>query len=200
MGVEPIVSVSHELIFQILNTTIILLGIVLILFAIYSFMKKIKIRDEYENKIIELEDIVKELEDKIYKIEKMETKRVSFEKFIGKKVVEINGFLPVFTFNEGEYLRIECSWRLRNKKIIILGEAEYKSESTHDEYHKKLLELLLNQEIKDIKLNPIISDLSIYFSNDLLLEIFCNSSYYENWELGDKDDTFLISFPGGSLD
>lgn len=209
---RPVVSVSYELIFQILNTILILGILILIINLIYKFIKKLKLREKEESRVRELEYKVSELENKIYKDEKLKTykakiyknkelkiEEISFKKFIGRKVVEITELHPVICFSDGAYLRIECPWRLRDKESIVVGSSEFRGEITHDESYKKLLDLLLNQEVKDIKLDPNIADLSIYFTNNLLLEVFCDSGCYEHWQLDDEGDTFLISFPGGTL-
>ena len=45
---------------------------------------------------------------------------VVLDKFIGKKVIEINEMHPIVVFEEYGMLTIECSWRLRNNKTIKL--------------------------------------------------------------------------------
>lgn len=77
---------------------------------------------------------------------------ISFEKFIGKKVIEINRMYPILIFDVEETLTIECSWRLRNDETILLGSSEFKLVETHLKAYEKLAKMLLGQEIKDIRI------------------------------------------------
>ncbi len=43
--------------------------------------------------------------------------KISLEKFIGKKVIEINEMYPTLIFDGEETLTVDYLWRLRNKKI-----------------------------------------------------------------------------------
>lgn len=53
---------------------------------------------------------------------------ITFDRFIGKKVIGINDMYPLFIFEEDGNLMIECSWRLRDNKTILVGCSEYKFE------------------------------------------------------------------------
>lgn len=124
---------------------------------------------------------------------------IPFKKFMGKKVMEINKMYPILIFDGEETLTIECSWRLRNEETILLGSNEFKLVETHLKAYEKLSKMLLGQEIKDIRIISAVSDLSIQFSNGMLLELFSDSTIYENWTLSDGKDFMLISLPGGEL-
>lgn len=123
--------------------------------------------------------------------------KISFEKFIGKKVAEIKGMQPLFIFEGEESLIVECSWRLRNKKTILVGCAEYDSQETHQKAYEKLSNLLLGQKINDIVITSSVSDLNVKFDNGLFLELFSDSNIYESWTLSDGKDLMIISLPGG---
>lgn len=125
--------------------------------------------------------------------------KISFEKFIGKKVIEINDMYPILIFDGEDYLTIECSWRLKSKDSIAVGSGEYKLQETHQKANDILSKLLLGQQITSISIGSDISDLFIEFSNGSVLELFCNSSIYEGWTLSDDKDFNLISLPGGKL-
>lgn len=124
-------------------------------------------------------------------------REISFEKFIGRRIVEINEMYPILCFSDDAFLTIECSWRLRNDSSILVGCSEYDPETTHIEAHRKLLTLLINKEIKIIRYEPPVSDLFIEFEGNLYLELFSDSSIYESWTLSDGKNFDLISLPGG---
>lgn len=123
--------------------------------------------------------------------------KISLERFMGKQVVEIHHMYPILIFDGKESLTIECSWRLRNKKMILVGHSEYSSQETHQKSNGKLSDLLLGKRIKDIKITSVISDLIIEFENGLFLELFSDSNIYESWTLSDGKNFMLISLPGG---
>ncbi len=123
--------------------------------------------------------------------------KISLERFIGKTVAEINDMYPLFVFDGRESLTVECSWRLRNKKTILVGNSEYDLKETHPKAYEKLSYLLLGKKIEDIMITSIVSDLNIKFNNGLFLELFSNSNIYESWTLSDGKDFLLISLPGG---
>ena len=60
-----LVSVSFELIFQIVNTLIILVIPILIIYGIYRIIIKISNKSKYEIEINKLEQRINDLEDKI---------------------------------------------------------------------------------------------------------------------------------------
>lgn len=61
---------------------------------------------------------------------------IALDRFIGRKVIEINEMYPILIFAEEGVLTIECSWRLRNSEIIIVGCSEYDLEKMHKEAHE----------------------------------------------------------------
>lgn len=65
MELKPLIGISYELIFQIFNTILILAILILIIYMIYNFIDKVINKNKYQNRIIELESKVKELENKI---------------------------------------------------------------------------------------------------------------------------------------
>jgi hypothetical protein len=94
-------------------------------------------------------------------------------------------------------LTIECSWRLRDNEIILVGCGEYDSERAYREALEKLSNLLLGQTIKNIKFIRPVSDLIISFENELVLELFSDSINYENWSLSNGKGFEAISGRGG---
>jgi len=135
--------------------------------------------------------------ENIFNRKVIEMDKVSLERFINKKVTEINDMYPILIFDGGESLSIECSWRLRDEKTILVGSGEYNLKETHEKTYEKLLNLLIGKKIKEIIITSAISDLNIKFNNELYLEIFSNSNIYESWTLSDGKNLLLISLPGG---
>jgi hypothetical protein len=64
--IKPLIGISYELIFQIFNTILILGILIFIVYAIFNFLKKLKYKSKYENKIRELEYKINDLENKIH--------------------------------------------------------------------------------------------------------------------------------------
>ncbi|MGL4913984.1 MAG: hypothetical protein ACRC3Y_16300 [Romboutsia sp.] len=67
MDIKPLIGISYELIFQIFNTIFILVILLFIMYGIYRFINNIKGENKYENRIIDLESKIKELENEIKK-------------------------------------------------------------------------------------------------------------------------------------
>ena len=65
MELKPLIGISYELIFQLFNTILVLAILILIIYIIYKFIDKVINKNKYQNRIIELESKVKELENKI---------------------------------------------------------------------------------------------------------------------------------------
>jgi hypothetical protein len=122
---------------------------------------------------------------------------IDLGRFLGKKIIGINEIYPILIFEVEGFLTIECSWRLRDKKTILVGSSEYNSEESHKKAHDKLLNLLKDKEIKSIKIIPPVSDLRVDFENGLSLELFSDSNIYESWTLSDGKNFELISATAG---
>lgn len=118
--------------------------------------------------------------------------------FIGQEVTDINSInrlLSGISFQAAE-LTIECPWRLRNAKEVLIGYSycvhapdrySYKTVKTH----------LAGNKIKSIQINNL-SDFVVEFENELYLELFHDSSYFEGWQLQGDNGFHIISLPGGS--
>lgn len=120
----------------------------------------------------------------------------SLDMFIGRKVMQILGIQPTLAFDDGGFLTIECSWRLRDRDSILLGCTEDERELAQPTI-SQLSEYLLNREIISIQLIPPVSDLVINFNSDLILELFSNSSAFENWTLSNGKGFERISGRAG---
>jgi len=120
----------------------------------------------------------------------------NLDRFIGMKVDDINE-LPIVTFDGGGFLTLECSWRLRNSDCILVGCNEYGSDETHSASYKKLKDLLIGKVIKNINFIPPVSDLVVNFDENITLDLFCDSSIYENWTFSDGKEYEVISLVAG---
>ncbi|QCJ45349.1 hypothetical protein FAY30_23380 [Bacillus sp. S3] len=92
---------------------------------------------------------------------------------------------------------IECPWRLRKKKEILIGETDCISEPKKFS-HKTVKNLLLSRKILNISL---IEELifTIEFEDNLKFELFHASNYFEGWNLQGNNGFNLFSLPGGEV-
>ncbi|OPA73669.1 hypothetical protein BVG16_26580 [Paenibacillus selenitireducens] len=80
---------------------------------------------------------------------------------------------------------------------MLIGSYEFKDVVTHEKHSKLLENELLGKRIITIRHCEPISDLYIEFEDNLILELFHNSSYYEGWQLSGENGFLLVSLPGG---
>jgi len=123
--------------------------------------------------------------------------KLSFSRFIGKTVTDIDALSPTILLSEDAYLIIGCSWRLRSGDTVLFGCCEYKEETTHLDTYNKLKDALAGKKVKRISIDSPISDLVIEFEEDLFLQLFNNSGLFESWTLSDNDKYEIVSLPGG---
>lgn len=124
--------------------------------------------------------------------------QIDFSFFIGQKLVDVNTDPNSFLmFNlENGYLSVECPWRLRNKKEILIGEAD--CISAPERYSRNNLKrILLNKMIKDTVFSKDLFLLTIEFEDELFFDLFHNSNYFEGWVLQGED--VIFSVPGGEV-
>lgn len=125
--------------------------------------------------------------------------QIDFSYFIGQTLVDINtdnnSFL-LLILNNGN-LSVECPWRLRSKKEILIGEVD--CISAPERYSRKgLKRMLMNKKVKNIIFYKELFILSIEFEGDLLFDLFHNSNYFEGWVL-QGDSLEIFSVPGGEV-
>lgn len=65
MNIKPLIGITYELIFQIINTLIFLGILILIVYGVYCLISRLKNKNKYENRITELESKIEKLEKKI---------------------------------------------------------------------------------------------------------------------------------------
>ena len=125
--------------------------------------------------------------------------RNELEKLRGARIIDIRDVLPTFYFDNKATLFLECPWRLVSKsEHIIIGHAEFKGQSTHDEGMNILKNEILNRKVLDFEVDEELKDIRMTFENNLRLDIFVHSALYESWNLHVGQRNF-IAIPGGQL-
>ncbi|XKH49598.1 hypothetical protein LG275_08070 [Chryseomicrobium palamuruense] len=120
---------------------------------------------------------------------------VSVDTLIGQKVTAIDteaGFL--LELDKGA-ITIECPWRIRSAEQILVGETDIR---TNQVAIRTVTELLVGKLIIDIQLYENCPFVIIQV-DDIFLDIFHASAYFDGWTMTDQDDFYLFSFHGGQL-
>jgi hypothetical protein len=124
---------------------------------------------------------------------------MDFGYFIGQVVIDVNTEenLPLGIVFEKGSLIVECPWRLRKNKEILIGETDCISEPKKFS-HKTVKKLLQSKKILNIS---FIEELvfNIEFEENLKFEVFHASNYFEGWNLQGDNGFNLFSLPGGEL-
>ncbi|PYF08385.1 DUF6188 family protein [Ureibacillus chungkukjangi] len=124
---------------------------------------------------------------------------IDFKYFIGQRVTEVNTDKkqPLgFSFENGN-LTVECPWRLRVSRDVVVGYSDCLL--APGEYsHKNVEKILMGKSISNIWHYEEISDLVVEFEDDIYLEVFHDSSYFEGWQLRGDNGLYLFTLPGGS--
>jgi hypothetical protein len=107
--------------------------------------------------------------------------------------------LGISSKKDHEVLNKECeirtnnaSWRLIKGKNVVVG--DYDDESCI----KKELKSLVGSSIVEIKLEPMVTDIKMFFDDGLVLEIFGSSSNEYAWELS-VHDGYIQALPTNVL-
>jgi hypothetical protein len=128
----------------------------------------------------------------------MNKSNIDFSFFISQLVTEVNteDNLPLgISFCKGGLI-IECPWRLRIEKEIIIGTSD--CINAPDRYSKKTInQILIDKKIVGINFYEDFSLLVIDFESNFSLDIFHDSNYFEGWQLSGDNGFDLISYPGG---
>lgn len=120
---------------------------------------------------------------------------ITFETFIGQKVTVIDSEIHLIIQLEKGALIIECPWRIRNTSGLLLGETDVLSNPSE---WKSIEELLIGKTIEDIQLLEQCPLLIIQFDN-LFLDVFHASTFFDGWTLTDEGDFYLFSMHGGEI-
>ena len=124
---------------------------------------------------------------------------IDFSLFIGQTVVEVNTDKNIafgMTF-ESSYLTIECPWRIRASNEVLLGYSDIihsKGKFTHKHAEK----ILLGKRIINMVHFEEVADLIVEFEDNIYVELYHDSTYFEGWQLGADNGFLLVSLPGGA--
>ncbi|MGJ7913816.1 hypothetical protein [Neobacillus sp. LXY-1] len=113
---------------------------------------------------------------------------IDFSIFIGQTVTEvllIGLELIRVKFNEGN-LNVECSWRLRNRRGIGI------SDGKEMDVVSILERNLLGKKITNVYHFEPTEDLIIEFNKELYLDLFADSTSFEQYQLYEGVSLFLI--------
>ena len=114
---------------------------------------------------------------------------IDFTDFMGQKVTDITAIgleLLNVKLVDGS-LNVECSWRLRGKTDILVGINERKE----TDFISILKEHLMNTPISNIS-HFVTGDLLIEFGGQYYLDLFADSSVFEQYQLYRGERLFLI--------
>jgi hypothetical protein len=115
---------------------------------------------------------------------------VDFSTFFGQKVTEVTlvGAELINVKFENGNLNVECPWRLRNRDGILVGATEQRGIDFLSTLKKYLLEI----PITNIYHFEPTEDLIIEFNKELYLDLFADSTSFEQYQLYKGDSLFLI--------
>ncbi|MBN3547974.1 hypothetical protein JYA64_21920 [Fictibacillus barbaricus] len=92
---------------------------------------------------------------------------------------------------------IECPWRIRKNKEIVLGETDLISDSKKFSL-KNAKNILLSKRILNISFYEDLLFI-IEFEDNLSLELFHASCYFEGWTLQGENGLDIWTLPGGKV-
>ncbi|WP_078410709.1 hypothetical protein [Priestia abyssalis] len=115
---------------------------------------------------------------------------VDFSIFLGQKVTDV---IPIgvelinIKFENGN-LNVECPWRLRNRNGILVGSTEQPG----NDFLSILKKHLLRTPITNVYHFDPTEDLIIEFNKELYLDLFADSTVFEQYQLYEGENLFLI--------
>lgn len=121
--------------------------------------------------------------------------KINFKEFIGQKVIAIESEPNFIIELEKGAIIIECPWRIRDAGAILLGDTDIQSNQREWEMIK---ELLIGKTIEDVQLFEQCPFLIVQCDN-IFLDVFHASSYFDGWTLTDEDDFYMFSMHGGGI-
>ncbi|MBN6206836.1 hypothetical protein JYK21_10230 [Ralstonia pickettii] len=121
--------------------------------------------------------------------------KVTFNEFIGQKIINVT-FNPNFIieFEKGA-LTIECPWRIRNAEVILLGETDVQLNIRE---WQSVGELLIGKKVEAVQLFEN-APLLIVQTDELFLDVFHASADFDGWTLTDGADFYLFAMHGGGI-
>lgn len=117
------------------------------------------------------------------------------ENLLHQKVTAVDTESGILIYLNQGAITIECPWRLRSTEQILLGETDI---TFNQKPKQSLAELLIGKTILDIQLYENCPFLIIQM-DDVFLDLFHASSFFDGWTLTGEDDFYLFSIHGGHL-
>ncbi|GGB52988.1 hypothetical protein [Fictibacillus barbaricus] len=129
----------------------------------------------------------------------VKSSEIDFDYFIGQAVTDVNTKenSTFIIFFENGRLMIECPWRIRKNKEIVLGETDLISDSKKFSL-KNAKNILLSKRILNISFYEDLLFI-IEFEDNLSLELFHASCYFEGWTLQGENGLDIWTLPGGKV-
>lgn len=121
--------------------------------------------------------------------------KIDFNGFIGQKITDIDTEIHFIIQLEKGSIIIECPWRIRDTGAILLGETDIQSNPRE---RRAVKELLVGKTIVDVQLLEQCPFLIVQ-CDELFLDVFHASSYFDGWTITDDEDFYLFSMHGGSI-
>ena len=107
---------------------------------------------------------------------------------------DVNSDSYYFLFNEKISLTVTGFWRIliENKiNIVSLDNGQQFGHPKPINLIEITTKLLKDKKLKEIKINKETADLTLTFSNNIILEIYISSSGYETYSLSLKEKRYL---------
>lgn len=121
--------------------------------------------------------------------------KIDFKEFIGQKITAVDSEVHFIIQLEKGVIIIECPWRIRDASIILAGVTDIQS---NEREWKTIKELLIGKTIEDVQLLEQCPLLIVQCDN-IFLDVFHASSYFDGWTLTDEEDFYMFSMHGGSI-
>ncbi|WP_238942711.1 DUF6188 family protein [Planococcus beigongshangi] len=120
---------------------------------------------------------------------------IAFDEFVGQKIIVVDPEANLIIQLEKGAIVIECPWRIRSIEGIAIGETDVRYNSSE---WRTVKELLVGKTIQDVQMFENCSFLIIQF-DDLFLDLFHASTFYDGWTLTGEGGTYIFSMHGGSI-
>ena len=117
------------------------------------------------------------------------------DRLVGQKVTAFDAEAGIVLRLENGAITIECPWRVRSAGQILVGETDIRS---NQQVIRSFEELVVGKTIQDIQLFENCPFVIIQL-DDLFLDIFHASAFFDGWTMTDEEDFYLFSMHGGQI-
>lgn len=117
------------------------------------------------------------------------------DRLVGQKVTAFDAEAGIVLRLENGAITIECPWRVRSVEQILVGETDIRS---NQQVIRSFEELVVGKTIQDIQLFENCPFVIIQL-DDLFLDIFHASAFFDGWTMTDEEDFYLFSMHGGQI-